>query len=116
MNEKTPLEIATDRLHSIEQLLISPTPEAIAEADVLLHEVAELMAGFKPGPDAKNTALLAALKDFRVLCDRVGQLLEGARKIQWIRLRLTTLLTETYTARAEKKIWYPPSGSVNLHM
>lgn len=116
MNEKTPLEVASARLRILEQLLVQPTPEIIRQADALLSEVAVLMAGFAPSQSEKSGHMLNAIRNFQVLCERVGKLLEGARRVQWIRLRLITSLTETYNARAEKKFWYPPSGNLNLHM
>ncbi len=114
MNGKTPLQVATERLHSIEQLLLRPTPQAIFDADVLLQEVSSLIADC--GRSAEKGNMEAGIRDFRILCARVAKLLEGARRVQWIRMRLITSLTESYTARAEKKIWTPPRTTVNVRM
>ena len=112
----TTLEQAAERLHKIEQLLLCPTPEAIRETDILLREVAVFVSGHVEelradlGRDAQMEG------GFRALCDRVAKLLEGARRAQWIRMRLVTSLTQTYTARAEEKTWPPPRGTINVRM
>lgn len=129
MNHETALALALqsamERLRSVEQLLLCPTPQAIEEADVLLHEAAGLLARQKidhgsgqqlAGPNAPETGLEPRMREFRVLCKRVGKLLEGARKVQWIRMRLITSMTQTYTARGEQKMWRPPHGNVNIRM
>lgn len=115
MNDKTPLEIATDRLETIEQLLLRPTPQAIFDADALLEQVATIVAECARSRSAESSNV-QSIRDFRILCNRIGKLLEGARRVQWIRMRLITSLSETYTARAEKKIWPPASGTVNVRM
>ena len=114
MNDKTLLELATERLHSIEQLLLRPTPQAIFDADALLQEVASLIA--ECSRSAEKVNLQDGIRNFRILCARVAKLLEGARRVQWIRMRLITSLSETYTARAEKKIYSPPRVTVNVRM
>jgi hypothetical protein len=111
-------ELAAERLRRVEQLLLDPTPEAIRETDVLLGEAAALAAagraaGFR---ELDGQAASERTDEFRVLGERVKKLLEGARRAQWIRLRLITSLTQTYTARAETKNWTPARGTVNVRM
>jgi hypothetical protein len=112
------LEITAERLRKIEQLLICPTPEAIRETDLLLEEAAILVAAHaeEVRRDGSREGEKGGRESLRVLCDRVGKLLEGARRAQWIRMRLITSLTETYTARAETKRWSPPCGTINVRM
>lgn len=112
------LKRAGERLQQLEQLLLQPTPEAIREANTLLQEVAALVAECRAETNlnAQDHTIHALLNDFRIRCERVAKLLEGARRAQWIRMRLITSLTQTYTARAEAKIWPPPSGTVNIRM
>lgn len=112
------LEIAAERLHRIEQLLLDPTAEAIREAEVLLQEVAIAVAehGAKRGASAISGDERAKADQLRVVCNRVTKLLEGARRVQWIRMRLITSLTHTYTAHAEGKTWSPPRGTINVRM
>jgi len=112
------LGMAAERLHEIEQLLLCPTPAAIREAERLLGEVARGVAAHREEAraNADEESDAEAVGRFRVVSKRVGKLLEGARRAQWIRMRLITSLTQTYTARAETKIWVPPHGSVNIQM
>lgn len=110
------LKRAAERLHLIERLLLEPSPQAIREAEVLLQETASLMKEDDGEARMRDADLRAAMNEFGVLCARVGKLLEGARRAQWIRMRLITSLTQTYTARAETKIWRPRSGTVNISM
>jgi hypothetical protein len=106
-------QFAEQRLARLEQLLLRPTPEAIREADDLLAETATLLGKCASSSSSPSTT---AVEIFRNRCDRVAKLLEGARRAQWIRLRLITSLTQTYTARAETKNWTPPSGTINICM
>lgn len=112
------LEIAAERLHRIERLILDPTPEAIREAEVLLQEVAiavaEHAAKRGAGPISGDERVTA--DQLGVVCDRVTKLLAGARRAHWIRMRLITSLTHTYTARAEGKTWSPPRGTINVRM
>lgn len=111
------VEVAAERLHKIEQLLLCPTPEAIRETDVLLRELAVFVSGHVEELRTElNREGEKARGGFGALCDRVGKLLEGARRVQWVRMRLITSLTQTYTARAEAKTWSPPSGTINVRM
>jgi hypothetical protein len=112
------LEKAVERLESIEQLLLRPTPEAVRETEALLQEVEVLVSehGKRVGAGADMEGERGVADGFRVLGDRVGKLLEGARRAQWIRMRLITSLTQTYTARAEAKRWNPPCGTINVRM
>ena len=116
MSGITNLEMAADRLCSMEQLLLRPTPQAVREADALLQEVAGLIAELDSKVNLPEAYTRKGVDDFRVLCDRVSKLLEGARRVQWIRMRLITGLAQTYSARAEMKTWSPPSGTVNVSM
>jgi hypothetical protein len=111
-------ELAAERLRRVERLLIDPTPERIRETDVLLGEAAALVAEGRAagGRDSGVEATGEMADEFRLLGERVGKLLEGARRAQWIRLRLITSLTQTYTARAETKNWTPARGTVNVRM
>jgi hypothetical protein len=112
------LDEAVDRLHTIEQLLLRATPEAVRETEALLEEVEVLVWEYREGVrTGTNTEVERSVADgFRVLGDRVRKLLEGARRAQWIRMRLITSLTQTYTARAEAKTWTPPCGTINVRM
>jgi len=113
------LEPAAKRLQKIEQLLLRPTPETIRQADELLHEAAALVAGSDRTQDSvafEDGESRPEIEDFRLQCDRLAKLLEGARRTLWIRMRLITSLTQTYTARAEAKTWPPPSGVINIRM
>lgn len=119
MNRMSHLEMAADRLHSMEQLLLHPTPEAIRACEACLQEAAVLVAehgeALRRNPGGEGDCAIR-IDSFCVLCDRVAKLLEGARRAQWIRMRLITSLTQTYTARAEAKNWRPPCGTVNVCM
>jgi hypothetical protein len=112
------LEIAADRLHRIEQLLLQPTPEAIRESEVLLEQVAIAVSeyGERRSAEATSDGEKAMAHHLCTLCERVTKLLEGARRAQWIRMRLITSLSHTYTARAEGKTWYAPCGTINVRM
>lgn len=111
------LGIALERLQAVERVLLSPTPQAIGEAEVLLHEAAAVVAEHREERDRNGARGERAEVDrFRKACDRVAKLLEGARRAQWIRLRLLSSLTQTYTARAEAKNWSPWRGTVNVRM
>ena len=111
-------EIAASQLSKVEQLLLCPTPEAIREAEVLLGEVAAFVSEHveELRADRNREGARREGERFRVQCDRVAKLLEGARRAQWIRMRLITSLTQTYTARAEAKTWSPPCRTINVRM
>jgi hypothetical protein len=112
------LEIAADRLHRVEQLLLHPTPEAIRESEVLLQQVAIAVAehGERRRVDPTGDGEKAMADHLCTVCARVTKLLEGARRAQWIRMRLITSLSHTYTARAEGKTWCAPCGTINVRM
>jgi hypothetical protein len=111
------LGIALERLQAVERLLISPTPEAIGEAEVLLQEAAAMVSKHREARDRGGArGEEAELDGFSKACSRVLKLLEGARRAQWIRLRLLTSLTQTYTARAEAKNWSFSRGTINVRM
>lgn len=113
----TQLEIALDRLGAVEQLLVRSTPQAINEVEALLRQAAAAVAEHRDSLSMSSAREDAeVLERFRTACDRVTKLLEGARRAQWIRMRLLASLTQTYTARAEGKTWSPPHVTVNVRM
>lgn len=116
MSEIAYLEVAAERLRRIEELLLRPTPQAIHESEALLNEAAKLVADRSLKDNFAGDRSPKAIDDFRVLCDRVAKLLEGARRVQWIRMRLITSLTQTYSAGAQVKTWSLQSGTVNVSM
>lgn len=112
------LAAAAERLRQIEELLVCATPEAIGRAEGLLEEAAQLIAAHRDR--VKKNAEMDADRELggrvRMACERVAKLLEGARRAQWIRMRLVMSLTQTYTAGAQTKLWSPPTGGLNVRM
>lgn len=108
------------RLRAMEQLLIQPTPEAIREATMLLEEANLLVKRFlelanaSPGQDAQT--LRQKVQVFSKLCQRVGALLEGARRVQWTRMHSIASFTQSYTRGAKLKTWVPTCRTLNVEM
>lgn len=107
---------AAERLQKIEQLLVCGTPAAIAESERLFHELSALVAEhqeeLKQRPREQGEKEMVGR--LQLGCERVMKLLEGARRGYWLRLRLITCLTQTYTARAEMKTWSAGGQSINV--
>jgi hypothetical protein len=107
---------AAERLQRMEQLLVCATPAAIGESETLLAEVSVLIAEhreeLKRRPAEQREKEMAGR--LQLGCERVMKLLEGARRGHWLRLRLITCLTQTYTARAEVKMWSAGGQSINV--
>jgi hypothetical protein len=113
------LNHAAEQLADLEKLLVRPTPEAIQQAAKMLAAIGTLLRQcscaerVEPG---RRKELRAGAQALRVRCERIGKLLEGARRAHWIRMRLITSLTQSYTARAEAKNWMPATGTINIRM
>jgi hypothetical protein len=107
---------AVDRLKRIEELLVCGTAAAIAESEAVLDEVRPLV-----GEHHQELLSRAAREGEKELlerlqrgCERLMKLAEGARRGQWLRMRLIRSLSETYTARAEVKTWSAGGKSINV--
>lgn len=100
----------------MEQLLVFGTPAGIAESESLLGEVSVLVAEhqeeLKQRPREQGGREMVGR--LQLGCERVLKLLEGARRGYWLRLRLITCLTQTYTSRAEMKTWSAGGQSINV--
>lgn len=108
------------RLRSLEPLLIQPTPEAIREASMLLGEASLLVQRFlelaNASPEQDSEVLRQKIQIFAKLCQRTHALLEGARRVQWMRMHSIASFTQSYTRGARVKTWVPASRTLNVEM
>jgi hypothetical protein len=113
------LNDAVEQLAELEKLLVRPTAEALQQAGEELAGIGKWLREYACAERVercRREEVRAGVQGFQVRCERVGKLLEGARRAQWIRMRLITSLTQSYTARAEIKNCMPASGTINIRM
>ena len=119
------------KLRAVESLLLTPTPDSIGEAGVLLEEALALVQlrskEVKPAREAGaaevETAEIESPDDLRTKilgftehCHRITKLMEGARQIQWARMRWINSYTQTYTSAARTNTWKPTGRTLNIEM
>ena len=111
--------VAERHLTAAERLLLDPTPASIRETRIFLEEASALVDRYHKqsrgsGPVPEDVRLRIA--QYAQTCLRVQKLLEGALRVQWIRMHWIAALTQTYTRAAKTKSWRPASTTLNIEM
>jgi hypothetical protein len=114
------LDRARRQLIGTELLLVEPTPEAIAQARILLEEVSrdvlrlQRLASELEDPD--RAGFTPPLLEFQQQLSRVSRLLQGAKRMQWARIRWVGALVQTYTSTGRARLWSPTAKTWTLEM
>jgi hypothetical protein len=108
------------QLSGTEMLLLEPTPEAISQARMLIDGItADVIRIQRLAADIdveQRAAYAPLLQEFQAQLVRVGRLLEGAKRMQWARIRWVGALVQTYTASGKARLWNPASKTWTLEM
>lgn len=115
------LERARLRLTETEFLLLEPNPEAIQEVTFHVDELVELVrrvdrmfaTNANPAPRAPYTA---SVLDLHQQLKRVRKLLEGAKRMQWARIRWIGSIVQTYTAAGKARLFNPAARTWTCEM
>jgi hypothetical protein len=115
------IERAKLRLTRTAFLLLEPNPEAIEEAALHVDEVVELVQRvdhmFAARPHRVSRApYIATVLDLHQQVKRVRRLLEGARRMQWARIRWMGSIVQTYTASGKARLWNPAARTWTCEM
>jgi hypothetical protein len=109
------------RLTQTEFLLLQPNPEAIQQATIHVDEVgalvqrAERIFAGNATPVSRGP-YVAAVLDLHQRLKRVRTLLEGAKRMQWARLRWIGSIVQTYTASGKARLWNPAARTWTCEM
>ena len=113
------LEQAKLRLTQTELLLLEPNPEAIQQATFHVDEVGALVQRAErlfAGTPVSRGPYVAAVLDLHQRLKRVRTLLEGAKRMQWARLRWIGSIVQTYTASGKARLWNPAARTWTCEM
>ncbi len=96
------------------QLLVHPTPAVIRDISLLLEEATVRLQQLKSTAQEDEGRFDAEklnddLRKFRCL-------VEGARRVQWSRMRTVIALTQSYAPGGKVSRWQPTSPKVNLQV
>ena len=100
------------RLTRTEELLLNPLPESIREASLLVEEVGQQALRVRRIMDRRSNSMdlrpyAGRIADFQQQLNRVSRLLEGAKRVQWARIRWVGALVQTYTPGGRARLWNP---------
>jgi hypothetical protein len=115
------LEQAKLRLTQTEFLLLEPDPEAIQQATFHVNEVGALVQravrifGGNASP-VSRVPYVATVLDLHRRLKRVRTLLEGAKRMQWARIRWIGSIVQTYTASGKARLWNPAARTWTCEM
>jgi hypothetical protein len=115
------LEQAKLRLTQTEFLLLEPDPEAIQQATFHVNEVSALVQravrifGGNASP-VSRVPYVATVLDLHRRLKRVRTLLEGAKRMQWARIRWIGSIVQTYTASGKARLWNPAARTWTCEM
>lgn len=115
------LDQARWRLTRTEELLLNPLPEAIREASLLVEEVGQQALRVRRILDRRSNAIDVQphgpkIIQFQQQLSRVSRLLEGAKRVQWARIRWVGALVQTYTPGGRARLWNPFPRSWTVEM
>jgi len=114
------LDRARRQLIGTELLLVEPSPEAIIQARILLEEVTRDVVRLQRLASelaVTDRAVYAPpLLEFQQQLGRVARLLQGAKRMQWARIRWVGALVQTYTSAGRARLWNPSSKTWTLDM
>jgi hypothetical protein len=109
------------RLTQTEFLLLEPDPEAIQQATFHVNEVSALVQravrifGGNASPISR-VPYVATVLDLHRRLKRVRTLLEGAKRMQWARIRWIGSIVQTYTASGKARLWNPAARTWTCEM
>ena len=100
------------RLTRTEELLLNPLPESIREANLLVEEVGQQVLRVRRILDRRSKSMdmqpyATRIVQFQQQLTRVSRLLEGAKRVQWARIRWVGALVQTYTPGGRARLWNP---------
>jgi hypothetical protein len=104
------------RLEQVGQLLLTPTPEAIRDATLLLEEAIALLRNEGSSGLRDRREFAAQVKELERTMERTRRLIEGALRVQWVRLRKITAVTQGYAPGGKPSRWQPTSPTVNFQV
>lgn len=114
------LDRARRQLIGTELLLVEPTPEAIGQARILLEEVSRDVVRLQrlalELAVADRAVYAPPLLEFQQQLGRVARLLQGAKRMQWARIRWVGALVQTYTSTGRARLWNPSARTWTLEM
>jgi hypothetical protein len=119
-----PIEWSLDRarrqLQGTELLLVEPTPEAISQARILLEEatrdVIRIQRLTAEMDFESRTVYTPPLLEFQQQLSRVARLLQGAKRMQWARIRWVAAVVQTYNSSGKAGLWSPGGKTWTLEM
>jgi hypothetical protein len=109
------------RLTRTEELLLNPLPESIREADLLVEEVGQQVQRVRRILERQSESMdgqpyAAKIVELQKQLGRVSRLLEGAKRVQWARIRWVGALVQTYTPGGRARLWNPFPRSWTVEM
>lgn len=115
------LERAKLRLTKTEFLLLEPNPDAIQQATFQVDEVVALIGRVartfdSDHPLTHRMPYVASMLDLHQQLKRVRRLLEGAKRMQWARIRWIGSIVQTYTASGQARLWNPAGRTWTCEM
>ncbi|MGA7415974.1 MAG: hypothetical protein WBW33_36215 [Bryobacteraceae bacterium] len=109
------------RLTRTEELLLNPLPDSIREASLLVEEVGQQALRVRRILDRRSKSMdmkpyATKIVQFQQQLSRVSRLLEGAKRVQWARIRWVGALVQTYTPGGRARLWNPFPRSWTVEM
>jgi len=109
------------RLTRTEELLLNPLPESIREADLLVEEVGQQVQRVRRILERRSESMdvqpyAGKIVELQRQLSRVSRLLEGAKRVQWARIRWVGALVQTYTPGGRARLWNPFPRSWTVEM
>ncbi len=104
------------RLEQAGQLLLSPTPEAVRDAGLLLEDASETLKRECTSSIDSAGDMAAQIQEVERIMVRTRQLLEGAARVQWARLRKITAVTQSYAPGGVLSKWQPSSPTLDVQV
>jgi hypothetical protein len=106
----------TRRLEQVGELLLTPTPEAIREATLLLEDAIAMLRNEGSSGRHDHREFAEQVKELERTMDRTRRLIEGSLRVQWVRLRKITAVTQGYAPGGKVSKWQPSAPTVNFQV
>jgi hypothetical protein len=104
------------RLEQVGQLLLTPTPEAVRDATLLLEEAIAMLRSEGSSGLHDRREFSEQVKELERTMERTRRLIEGALRVQWVRLRKITAVTQGYAPGGKPSKWQPSAPTVNFQV
>lgn len=109
------------RLARTEELLLNPSPDSIREVSLLVEEVGQQVLRIRHAFERRSGSMdvqpySERISEFQQQMRRVSRLLEGAKRVQWARIRWIGALVQTYTPGGRARLWNPFPRQWTLEM